>query len=326
MIKNMTKLYFVLAFLSFNIQTIFPSPNYLMQISSTKILNDTTVTFDININNIDSSFILTSYQCVLTIDVPFPVYGFSFVGNSSDFKDITPTVGLGYSNVDGVIKLTFASLPGNEVITSRNLRIGKFLIKTKIAHNNLIPQLEWCFDGKLNTILTSSNFTDITNQENFSVITKRKIKIQRVLASATYDNNTAPEKTIDGKGTYSGDPNSRWAAEPMPAYLIFDLGSIQNVIETQFSFYEWDNGRIYHYSISTSNDLNSWDLIPNNASSSSEEWTPNAINRNARYVKLTFLSNNQCSWAGLWEAQVYKIDTVVNIETYKNDYIVTPKN
>ena len=157
---------------------------------------------------------------------------------------------------------------------------------------------------KLATILTGSGFENITNAENHSAEATGQLSIKSVSASSTDDANTSPVKTIDGKGANDGDDNSRWAAEPMPAYLIFDLGSERNISETKFSFYEWNNGRIYHYSVSTSDDSNSWDQIIVNDSSSSEEWTVNSINKNARYVKLTFLSNNQCTWAGLWEAQI----------------------
>ena len=42
-----------------------------------------------------------------------------------------------------------------------------------------------------------------------------------------------------------------------------------------------------------------------NDSSSPEEWTVNSINQNARYVKLTFISNNQCTGHVFWEAQIF---------------------
>ena len=54
-----------------------------------------------------------------------------------------------------------------------------------------------------------------------------------------------PLKTIDGLGALSGDPDSRWAAEPMPEELIFDLGSIRTVCKTKLSFYNWNHGRVY---------------------------------------------------------------------------------
>ena len=59
--------------------------------------------------------------------------------------------------------------------------------------------------------------------------------------------NHTPEKTIDGLGALSGDPDSRWAAEPMPEELTFDLGSIRTVCKTRLSFYNWDAGRVYEY-------------------------------------------------------------------------------
>ncbi|MGA9293273.1 MAG: discoidin domain-containing protein, partial [Ignavibacteriaceae bacterium] len=131
------------------------------------------------------------------------------------------------------------------------------------------------------------------------------------------DTLTSPGKTIDGKGANDGDPSSRWAARPMPEYLIFDLGSNKDISQTKFSFYNWNYDRIYKYSILTSSDMNNWYEIANDDSSSSSEWTTNIINKTARYVKLIFLGSNQPDWAGLWEAQIY--GSSVTTETISED-------
>jgi hypothetical protein len=116
-----------------------------------------------------------------------------------------------------------------------------------------------------------------------------------------------PEKTIDGLGALSGDPDSRWAAEPMPEELTFDLGAIRTVCKTKLSFYNWNAGRVYNYSISTSTDHNSWTtIISQTTSVSNQEWTVDEFTAvSARYVRVHFIDNNQSTWAGLWEAEIW---------------------
>ena len=101
----------------------------------------------------------------------------------------------------------------------------------------------------------------------------------------------------------------------------------KNITQTKFSFYYWDQNRVYKYSILTSKDLYDWDEVISNDSSSSVEWTSNNINKDARYVKLIFLSSNQNDWANLWEAQIYgNSDTteIVNPEVKANPLVNIP--
>ena len=120
-----------------------------------------------------------------------------------------------------------------------------------------------------------------------------------------------PLKTIDGLGALSGDPDSRWAAEPMPEELIFDLGTNRAVLKTKLSFYNWNAGRVYSYSISISSDNNNWVTIVSQATSASnEEWTIDEFQAvDARYVKVDFINNNQSDWAGLWEGEIWGISS-----------------
>ncbi len=61
---------FALLFLNF--QTVFSSPDYSMQISGTEILNDSTISFNVYVQSIDTSFQLTSYQCILCLNNNLP--------------------------------------------------------------------------------------------------------------------------------------------------------------------------------------------------------------------------------------------------------------
>jgi hypothetical protein len=143
-----------------------------------------------------------------------------------------------------------------------------------------------------------------------------KFPVQNVEGVIQEPNHT-PEKTIDGLGALDGDPDSRWAAEPMPEELIFDLGAIRMVSKTRLSFYNWNNGRVYNYSISVSNDHSNWNtIVPQATSASNEEWTIDQFSPvDARYIRVHFNNNNQSDWAGLWEGEIWGLDLPVSVET-----------
>ncbi len=139
--------------------------------------------------------------------------------------------------------------------------------------------------------------------------------IDNVEASSTSDTNTSASKTLDGLVNGDPDPNSRWASQAMPQWIQFDLGAPEPVNLIAVSFYQWNNGRIYHYSIETSDDSVKWQQIVTNASSASQEWTINDFtNLTTRYIRIICLSNNQGDWAGIWEARVLKSDKATSIE------------
>jgi hypothetical protein len=135
-----------------------------------------------------------------------------------------------------------------------------------------------------------------------------KYNIIDVTASSTNDPNYHPGLTIDGLGI-NEDPNSRWAAIPMPEHLIFDLGESKVIAQSRFSFYGFEFGRIYTYSVSVSNDNTNWTEVLTQKQSASEEWTTELFTPiSAKYIKLLFITSNQASngqeWAHLWEAEI----------------------
>ncbi len=79
-------------------------------------------------------------------------------------------------------------------------------------------------------------------------------------------------------------------------------------------------GRVYNYSISISNDNNNWTtVIPQATSASNEEWTIDEFPPvNARYVQVHFINNNQSTWAGLWEGEIWGIDSASLIDPVNN--------
>ena len=316
----------ILVLINFN--TSFAGANYLIEVSNIEKVNENAFEFDVYIKSQTTQFELTSYQCAFSFNEAIsnsPSFYFNYIEGSSQLTNLPPEAGIGVNNSDGELKLTFASLPGSEFIPTAYIKIGRFRLTTDGTFNNQPPEIKWCFSGKINTILTGANFNEVTDSNAHSEENYGQLSIVNVIASETTDTLTSPEKTIDGKGANDGEPYSRWAARPMPEYLIFDLGSIKNISQTKFSFFYWNNGRIYKYSILTSSDLNNWYQIVNDDSSSSSEWTTNIINKAARYIKLVFLSNNQGDWAGLWEAQIYgSSDTSTAIINEKEPLVNIP--
>jgi len=114
------------------------------------------------------------------------------------------------------------------------------------------------------------------------------------------------EKTIDGNGFYQGDPESRWSGDTMPEWLVYDLGDVQVLNITKLSFYKWNEGRTYNYTLQVSTDSINWTTVRANALSVTEEWSEEVVGPiDARYIKVIFIASNQNTWAGLWEAEFW---------------------
>ncbi len=239
--------------------TSFPNSDYFAKISNIEKVSGNTLEFDVYIKAQSEQFELTSYQCAFSFNEAITnssALSFTYIPGSSQLTNIPPEVGVGVNNSDGEIKLTFASMPGSEFISSNYIKMGRFRLTTSGTFNDLPPEIKWSFNGKINTILTGENFEEITDSSEHSEENYGQLSILNVYASETSDSLTAPEKTIDGKGVNDGDRNSRWAARPMPEYLIFDLGTNVRIFQRQnFHFISGITDRIFKYSILTSDDF-----------------------------------------------------------------------
>ncbi|MBI9070031.1 MAG: discoidin domain-containing protein [Melioribacteraceae bacterium] len=142
----------------------------------------------------------------------------------------------------------------------------------------------------------------------------KELIIKNVEASSTSNTLTSPLATIDGKCYNDGDPNSRWSSYPTPQWLIYDLGEIKSMNKVDISFYQFDQGRIYNYSISTSSNKTDWKNQINNASSKNSEWTSNSFDTiNARYLRIELHSANNTKWATIWETKIFGYNTNENL-------------
>jgi len=132
------------------------------------------------------------------------------------------------------------------------------------------------------------------------------LPVGSVIASVVPEPNHYPEKTVDGLGYYEGDPDSRWSGDTMPEWLVYDLGGVQVINQTRLSFYNWNVGRIYNYTLLVSTDNVNWNEVRTSVQSSLEEWSIEVLGSvEARYVKIIFVANNQNAWAGLWESEFW---------------------
>ncbi len=295
--------------------------DYQMSLDNGQIIDSNTFEFNVYIKSMDSTFQLTSYQCSFSFnvnDADGNALTFTYVPGTSELNN-PPSFGIGLNTGDGTQKLTFASTPGSDYISSTPLRVGSFRLQDANPLGETNPNVRWNFEGNVTTILTGSNFVNITNPsnhiKNFGDLVN--YQVVGVTATGTPDPSTPPEKTIDGLGYYDGDPNSRWAAQSMPQHIIFDLGSEKSVSMTKFSFFNFQEGRVYQYNVSVSDDQVNWNDVVVNASSASEEWTENQFtSQEARYVKLQFVSstNNPNNWANLWEVQILGNDQSLPVE------------
>jgi len=211
-------------------------------------------------------------------------------------------------------------MPGNDIIDTVKKRIGRFSLENTAAFGPYLLQiinLTWNFEGIVFTILTGSGFTNITNpSSHISYLNGlNTIEINNSVASDTSTSINHPGKTFDGLGYFDGDPDSRWAAEPTPQWISYDLGSEKTVSLTRFSFYNFNQGRKYIYSISVSSDNINWTEVVSNDTSDLIEYTENEFEPQiARYIKLLLISNNQNNWANLWEAEIWGVDEIIPVE------------
>ncbi len=139
-----------------------------------------------------------------------------------------------------------------------------------------------------------------------------------VNASSVPDPTLNPNKTIDGLGYNSGDPNTRWAAAGLPQWIGYDLGDLKMLNKIRIQFFRFSE-RSYQYSVQVSQDSIIWQEILSNISSvQGAEWDERIIEPHpARFIRIVINNNSaQNNWASLWEAEFYGQIMVTNSEDY----------
>jgi hypothetical protein len=113
---------------------------------------------------------------------------------------------------------------------------------------------------------------------------------------------------IDGFGLSTPDSRGQSAAL-MPDTLTYDLSKEVSLDSLRISFYKGESGKLYKYSIYSSNDLINWNSIVDDLWSEEAEWTEIEFDSTkGRYVKLILKDSNQGNKAGIWEFESFGAD------------------
>ncbi|MCZ6703777.1 MAG: discoidin domain-containing protein, partial [Ignavibacteria bacterium] len=221
----------------------------------------------------------------------------------SEPLDPNPVQNLGNYTISGQLDVLNASLSED----------GKRVRLTTTSH---IPDFVYTIELQNLTDLAGNVISSAGNSSFYKYLefpssSWHEYLIESVTASSTSDPDTSPNKTLDGLGVVDPDPNSRWASLNMPQWIQYDLGSVKSINFIPISFYRWNQGRFYQYSIQISDDESQWIEIISNATSSNQEWTINEFSSvEAQFIRIICLSNSENDWAGLWETRILGPDTI----------------
>ncbi|MDO8550013.1 MAG: T9SS type A sorting domain-containing protein [Ignavibacteria bacterium] len=167
-IKLIILLGVTIIFLFFTNST-FASQSYFIALQNGIQINKLTYKFDIIIKSNGDTIELTSYQTSINFENQFfnndCELSFSFIPESSEFTNF-PFQGIGVIYSGEEIILTFASLPGFDLITEEEKRIGRFSLYSNLPFSGNDLNLRWNFDSSYQTILTGKNFLNFTNPQN----------------------------------------------------------------------------------------------------------------------------------------------------------------
>ncbi len=175
--------------------------------------------------------------------------------------------------------------------------------------------------ANINYTLTVSNIKDRSNNvinpnpcnNVYKIIKSKGGKIQLSVLSAystTWAANYFPEKTIDGFGM--SYPESRWKSnKTMPDTITYDLGETKSVDSIRISFYKAESGRLYKYSVYSSENNIVWKPVISDIWSEASEWSEIEFDSiKAHYIKLVIKESNQSSIASIWEFQSFGTKTI----------------
>ncbi|MCZ6702784.1 MAG: discoidin domain-containing protein [Ignavibacteria bacterium] len=277
---------------------------------------------------------------LISREYPFPDYDLGTRGVPTDIgayelprgPDLTPPEVTGANLLDSVtLKIMFSevldessaenennySISNNIDVFNASLSGSEVTLQTSVhSPDTYTVTIINVTDLAGNTIDPNSNSADYERVED-PPLELTLLEIVDATASVVPESNHNPLKTIDGLGYGDGDPDSRWAGEPIPEWIMFDLGNTYSVSMTKLSFYKYNEGRIYNYSILGSTDASNWQVLLTDVNSSAEEWEIDEFDPvEVRYIRVLYNNSNQNDWAGLWEGQIWGYSpTNINDET-----------
>lgn len=169
----------------FGITFSVPSNSYRMSIEEINKLDEFRVSFSVYIENLGDKFELSSYQCVFSIkgNIDNSNLSFKYVEGSSELNN-KPKLMVGVKKNHNSPQLLFASLPGYDSIIEKTL-VGTFILDAELEDNIHVPLIYWDFEGNARTIVSGSEFNNVTNSSNHKIISS----LSKNLFSGTDEKN-----------------------------------------------------------------------------------------------------------------------------------------
>ncbi len=249
-----------LIFLNIN---LLATPTYKMELNES-IKDENNLKINIYIKSeSDTSFVLTSYQCALSInqEIDFSKTTFTYIKGSSELIN-EPNLYVGIDALDGVNELTFVSFIGNdEISNTKKTLVGTFLLSGEGIGEVSDVGLGWNFEGTVSTIITGRGFENITDPQyhisNYTKITQpqqqslEQVNIVNSVASAVTGNEYTDKMLYDGitsssnGGEYTASSPGRWAVAGFPQWVTIDLGEVTEVENIMIDGYGSDQGITY---------------------------------------------------------------------------------
>lgn len=186
--------------------TLLSQTDYLMYLTNPVQNDSKSLEFEIKIKSLDTDFLLSSYQCSLTFNLNLlqnDSISLEYLSNSSGLANLPINI-IGYDSTDGINKLIFVSGIGSDLISKEEKAVGKFKIYSSVGFTVDNLNLKWNFEGSANTILTGTDFADITvptNHLNFdntiTDINSQEITPNKFELNQNYPNPFNPNTKID---------------------------------------------------------------------------------------------------------------------------------
>jgi len=148
-----------------------------------------------------------------------------------------------------------------------------------------------------------NNWASITELDVFGSGSSSGCTANLPISSATASGNDGnlPQNVLDN------NLGTRWASNGIGQFITADLGSTQSICSVDIAWYN-GNSRVYHFTISTSTDGNSFSQKFSGDSSgttlNSEKYTFPTVD-NVRFVRVTVNGNSVNNWASITELDVF---------------------
>jgi hypothetical protein len=146
----------------------FSQTDYNMNLTQPVMISENVIEFEVYIRSVNNNFYLTSYQCSFLFNSAIAKGGtlnFTYVEGTSQLINL-PSFGVGINSIDGMPKLTFASMADLDTITEMQKLVGRFRLQNTGPFTNSNPNITWSFEGIVSTILTGETFQNITVPAN----------------------------------------------------------------------------------------------------------------------------------------------------------------